>query len=546
MVNFGSIGLQRAELGGSACSRPSLRQVSTSAPNLYGENESSGTPQVRTQVNKIGFEKYKSTLLLLLLTAATLITHGYHPYVEDAEIYLPGVERILNPQLFPVGQEFFKSHASMTLFPNLVAGSLRVTHLPFETGLFLWHVASIFLLLLACWDLSGILFSSARARWGAVCLIAGLLTIPVSGTALYIMDQYLNPRNLAAFAAVFAVARTLEKKYVVALVWLIFAACVHPLMWVFPFSFCVLWIVLEKFESQFARLFAHQTATAPVSLFLLWLPLSQQDSTRYHEAAKLHAYFYIQRWEWYEWLGVVAPLLLFWGIEKIARKGQWYMLAHISRAFVIYGIIYLVVALIVDLPAQFERLARIQPMRSLHLEYLILFLCLGGLLGEFVLKERVWRWLVLFVPLCAGMFVAQRALFPKSAHLEWPIAAPKNPWAQAFVWIRENTPVDAVFALDPGYMRIAGEDEIGFRCLAQRSRLADAVKDNGVVSMFPDVAAKWWAQVQAQTPWRDFKAADFAQLQRTTGINWVVLEQPGIPGMSCPYQNNTVQVCRLP
>jgi len=37
------------------------------------------------------------------------------------------------------------------------------------------------------------------------------LSIPVAGTALYIMDQYLNPRNLAAFAGIFMLARTLER-----------------------------------------------------------------------------------------------------------------------------------------------------------------------------------------------------------------------------------------------------------------------------------------------------------------------------------------------
>ena len=502
-------------------------------------------PRFETQVNKIGFAKYKSTTYLLLLTAVTLIIHGYHPYVEDAEIYLPAVERILNPQVFPVGQEFFKSHASMTLFPNLVAGSLRFTHLPFETGLLLWHVTSIFLLLLACWELSCILFSRARARWGAVGLVAALLTIPVAGTALYIMDQYLNPRNLGAFAGILAVVRTLEKKYIWALVWIVFAACIHPLMWFFPASFCVLWIVLERFQEQIGRVFTHRTVTAPVGLGLLLVPLAQQDTVGYREAAKLHAYHYIQHWEWYEWLGVVAPLALFWGIEKIARKREWSTLAGMSRAFAIYGVIYLVGALTVDLPAQFERLARVQPLRSLHLEYVVLFLFLGGLLGEFVLKESVWRWLLLFVPLCIGMFVGQRALFPRSAHLEWPNLAPRNPWAQAFVWIRENTPVDAVFALDPGYMHIAGEDEIGFRCLAQRSRLADAVKDNGVVSMFPSLAGEWWTQVQAQSPWRDFKAANLVQLQRNAGVSWVVLEQPGIAGLTCPYQNSTVQVCQL-
>ena len=60
------------------------------------------------------------------------------------------------------------------------------------------------------------------------------------------MDQYLNPRNLAAFAGIFAVARTLEKKYVRAFLWLAFAASVHPLMWAFPFSFCVLLLVMEN------------------------------------------------------------------------------------------------------------------------------------------------------------------------------------------------------------------------------------------------------------------------------------------------------------
>ncbi len=189
-------------------------------------------------MNQILSDKHKTLAVLLLLTAGALLVHGYHPYAEDAEIYLPGVEKILHPGLFPVGQEFFASHASLTIFPNLIAFSLRVTHLPMEVGLFLWHVASIFLLLLACWELSGLFFPNARARWGGVCLVAALLTIPVAGTALYIMDQYLNPRNLAAFAVIFAVARTLEKKYVRAVLWLAFAGCVHPLMAAFAFSFC--------------------------------------------------------------------------------------------------------------------------------------------------------------------------------------------------------------------------------------------------------------------------------------------------------------------
>ena len=56
---------------------------------------------------------------------------------------------------------------------------------------------------------------------------------------------------------------------------------------------------------------------------------------------------------------------------------------------------------------------------------------------------------------------------------------------QAFKWVRRNTPEDAYFALGPRYMARPGEDQRGFRAIAQRSALADAVKDSGAASMFP-------------------------------------------------------------
>src|SRR5579884_95536 len=190
--------------------------------------------------------KRKDLVFLLILTFGALLVHGYHPYAEDAEIYLPGIEKMLHPELFPSGTEFFESHAGLTLFPNLIAASVHVTHLPFRFALFFWYLASIFLLLCACRKLTQICFASERARWGGVALVAALLTIPVAGTALYIMDQYLNPRNLAAFAAVFAICGTLEKKFWRMVLWLLFAAAVHPLMSSFAICLCVVLILFEE------------------------------------------------------------------------------------------------------------------------------------------------------------------------------------------------------------------------------------------------------------------------------------------------------------
>ena len=112
-------------------------------------------------------DKHKTLnfLWLFLLTVGAFLVQGYHPFAEDAEIYLPGVEKILHPELFPVGREFFLSHAHLTFFPNVVALSLRVTHLPMEVGLLVWQIASIFL---AAPRLLGVIWSVLPERQSAV------------------------------------------------------------------------------------------------------------------------------------------------------------------------------------------------------------------------------------------------------------------------------------------------------------------------------------------------------------------------------------------
>jgi hypothetical protein len=169
----------------------------------------------------------------------------------------------------------------------------------------------------------------------------------------------------------------------------------------------------------------------------------------------------------------------------------------------------------------------------------------GGVLGQKILRAQRWRWLVLFAPLAAGMFYAQRETYPASAHLEWPGHPSRNAWLEAFTWIRANTPMDSYFALGADYMRRPGEDYHGFRALAERSRLADATKDSAVATQVPTLAARWQEEVEAQRGWEHFGPADFQRLKTRFGVNWVVVEQPGVPGLVCPYQNLTLLVCRL-
>jgi hypothetical protein len=86
----------------------------------------------------------------------------------------------------------------------------------------------------------------------------------------------------------------------------------------------------------------------------------------------------------------------------------------------------------------------------------------------------------------------------------------------------------------------------GFRAIAERSVLADAVKDSGAVSLFPALAERWQAQVQAARGWDRFQLSDFERVARQYAITWIVVPRPGPAGWVCPYENEAVAVCRLP
>ena len=472
------------------------------------------------------------------MTAGALLVHGYHRGAEDAEIYDPGVLRILDPALFPRNSEFFQSHAHLTMYPNFVAAFVRLTHLSFPYALFFLHVATIFLVLLACWKLTGKLFSDRRARWAGTALVASLLTLPVAGTGLYILDQYLNPRGLALFAALFALLGAIQRKYFQTALWTILAAPIHPLMAVFGLTLVLIFICLRDFR---------RTPAAAACLFPLG-GLFAYPSEAYRRAVATRGDYFLLRWEWYEWLGLLAPVVLLWWFGRLARKRRLTTLALLCNALILFEAVNFAAAVVVSVPPRLVALAHFQPMRCLQLVYVFLALIGGGFLGQWLLRDRVWLWVVLFVPLCSGMFYAQRELFPATGHLTLPWRAPRNDWLTAFAWIGENTPRDAFFALNPEHMRLRSENHHGFRALAERSMLADVSKDRGAATMFPNLplAEHLEAQLNAQRGWDQFQAADIERLRRDWGVDWVVLDQPSVAGFDCPYSNRTLRVCRVP
>jgi len=494
----------------------------------------------------------RNLALIALLTVFAFLVMGYHPGLEDDAFYLAAIKKNLNPALFPHDSDFFTVQFQATIFDKLVAFSVRLSHLPLAWVALIWQLGAIFFVLHGCWRISRRCFSEVPAQWAAVALIAALLTLPVSGTGISLADQYLHPRTLATAAILAAIVAVLDRRLWRAGILLAVALSIHVIMAGFGISLCafLLW-------SQRGFLPRRQSSLAAAAVLFPLGWMFEPGSDAWRQAASTRSFYFLARWEWYEWLGVFAPLVLLYAFRRFLRRHTGTengTLQLLVSSLLYYGIFQTCAGLVIMFPSSLERLRPFEPMRYMHLLYLFFFLMVGGLLGRYVLDCRLYRWGLLFLTLSAGMFYAQRKMYPETEHLELPGAATGNAWLQAFAWIRQNTPVDSLFALDPHYIELPGEDYHGLRALAERSVLADYVKDGGMAARVPRLAPRWLKEVNAQNGWRNFKELDFQRLKREFGVTWVILPNPDVnlatqgqedQGMMCPYWNRQLQVCRL-
>lgn len=498
-------------------------------------------------MNFARFKEWKHLIGLLAFTVLGFLVMGYHPGIEDDGVYLSAIKSDLNPALFPHDSEFFRLQLEATVFDRWVAGFIHATHIPVADAELLLQLATIALILFACWSIARSLFADERAQWAGVAMVAAMFTLPVAGTALFLADPHLHPRNVATALVLMAISWIIAGRRWPAVPLLLLAFVIHPIMAAFGISFCF-FLTMALSEPVHVWLHALAEARAP-SVAASFAPLGwifEPQSPAWRKALDTRAYYYLYKWHWYEWLGALAPLFLFWLLWRVAQKRGETLLARFALAVFVYGVFQQAVAMVMLGSPALVRLTPLQPMRFLHLVYVFLALFAGCLIGKYLLKSVVWRWALFLVVFNGSMYAAQRAQFGASDQIEWPGQRQSNPWLQAFAWIRTNTPADAYFALDPNYLAAPGEDYHSFRALAERSQLADAIKDTAVVTQVPQLGPVWDREVEAQNGWKDFHLADFERLKTEFGVDWVLVSYPPPAGLNCHWHNDALAVCRIP
>lgn len=490
------------------------------------------------------YHRIEQFILILCLTALGFLVMGYHPGAEDDGVYLAAVKAELQPALYPHDADFVRLQTQATLFVPAMAGFIAVTHISIAWAELIWQFLSLFGILWAALEISRHLFPDPRAHWAGVALLAMMLTLPVSGTAIYIADQYLHPRNVATALILFAISRVLARKTLPAVLLLLAAFVVHPIMAALGISFCVFVAAVNgrpAHDAMARRAPAVGTmAVAPLGWVL------QPPSLEWRQALATRDYYFLYRWPWYEWLGIVAPLSLFLFARRYAMRRSDDILSRFCFSVFLYGLFQQAIAMIMLAAPGLVRLTPLQPMRYLQLVYIFMVLIAGCLSGRYCLRTSAWRWCAFLLIASVGMAIPQRVLFAGTAHIEWPGGGSKNEWLQAFAWVRANTPVDAYFAVDPRYLAAGGNDAHSFRALAERSQLADAIKDPAVVTQVPQLGPEWLREETALAGWEHFDILDFERLQRQFGVQWVLVKYPANPGLDCQWHGTMLAVCRIP
>ncbi len=325
---------------------------------------------------------FRTLAILAFLAVLAFLIEGYHPGLEDDAFYLAAIKKDLNPALFPNDSEFFQLQFQATIFDKLIAWSIRLSHLPLAWNLFLWQFASIFLILACCWRIACLCFQEAHERWAAVALVAALLTIPVTGVGISLVDQYLHPRTLATVAILAAIIATLDQRLLTAFLLLAAAAAIHVIMASLGVSLCVFlaWKPMPRASAVLATPVAPGLDIGSIVGGLAERPRALEHFISCFSGSGMSGWVFL------------APLLLLWWFGRIALHNGSAVMARFATRLVWFGWFQLVVALIIMLPPRLERLRPLEPMRFLHLIYLFLFLLMGGLIGKYILRKQLYRW----------------------------------------------------------------------------------------------------------------------------------------------------------
>jgi hypothetical protein len=231
-----------------------------------------------------------------------------------------------------------------------------------------------------------------------------MLTVPVAGTSMMLMDPYVSARSISTPCSLLALVALIDmvqqiksckrpsyRSVILAIASLLIAAAVHPLIAGYALG-CTLTLAIAALTNGRMRwALSAGLWFASIAIAVCLLTLAPLRGGGYSLVVATRTYWFLNCWHWYEVFGLAAPLLVIamaFSRTKPSEATQW-----LSYMCLVMGALAVIVALLFARSGMSNfAVARLQPLRVFQIVYVITLLIVGTALGKYVLKRSAWRW----------------------------------------------------------------------------------------------------------------------------------------------------------
>lgn len=533
-----------------------------------------------THTPKIEIEKNPWVwLFLLLATIFGLMLNGYRYGASDQALYIPMIDRAVNPDLFSDDFLFDEPSGEYNFWLPIMATLARL--FPLEWIFFITYVLTRFGLFCAIYHLALNLFGDRRTAILSVLLV--LVPERVGGTATATQDTFCTLRSTAMpFAIAFLIPYFRGRLYIASIICGV-AFLIHPITAIPLVGLLTLRLAIEGFRNDW------QSAAKPLGLFILCiLPLfirvflidranpsdlsllSRSDPEWLEIIRGRDSYIFLTNWSQHAFESIAYFLILLIGIlyfrrwyaRWLARNNSIPQSAGIRETdrwafgiIMICLILFFIGAVFVEwLPLPL--VVQLQILRSFYLLinlseiYFAWFLIeLIGLVGFKIVHAVTQRGnRELFKHVAAGclVIISCALTLPRlswisagkeiTERIHLPGKVPRNDWIDVGEWCKANTPIDATFFV-PTYTK-------GFRTYSQRGSVGD--RKDGAPCVFSERYAKeWWMRMTDLDKYDALNEAKFKQLAEKYRADFVITRRGHRLNFPVLYQNNAYTVYAL-
>lgn len=421
---------------------------------------------------------------LLFFMLATANSGGYRFGVSDQAFYIPAVEHLQQPDLFPRDGALLDAQSSLMATDEMMAAAVS------WSGATLPHVA----LGLYVLTLVGMLAAATALgrglglSWWAVSVLGVLLTFRhrIAKTGANSLEGYMHPRQLAFAVGLGALAATVRGRPILALVLVGASGLLHPTtaLWFAIVVIIATWVNRPSWRPTLAGL---GLVASVAGVWAVWLgPLAGHLTVMDADWLSVFAskdYLFPADWPLDAWLlNLAYPVV----IVAIWRTRTQSGVAPASERGLIVGLLALVAVFLLSVPFTMADVALAVQLQVTRVFWVLDAVAMVSLAWWMTRSRRlaIVALSVLTAASVARGYYLLEVAAPDRTLVRVDLA--ETPWVDAMTWLSRQ-PTDWNVLADPDH---AWKYGYSLRVAALRDTVLETVKDSAIAIYNRDVARR--------------------------------------------------------